>query len=246
MSEKSESAGSNNRWWESYLVRYFLGFIVGTICIAVIAQFAGVIPGFVMLMQAIGGEPKPGVTSIVIAVALLGMAYCYIASTPITVLHAGRYSRGAVDRLSRFFWLGWVCALAFLMVSPPAAALRFDSSGYVYWTVFGISVVIITGWALTRFGVKNGDNNGTGSNVPNAYKKRDYLLVIAFSFAVWSFSQGVPLFFGVHAQTADADSYRWGLLSSGSASCSTSSCSKYTGAKRQTMIFIKSCSLRGS
>jgi hypothetical protein len=228
VSEKSESPGSNNRWWESYLVRYFLGFIVGAICVAVIAQFAGMVPGSDKLMQeaqkAVDSESKSGMTSTVIAVALLGLAYCYIASTPITVLHAGRYSRGAVDRLSRFFWFGWVCSLAFLMLSPSAATAELGIGMYGYWTVFGISVLAIMACAYLRFGEKRKNSDGAdnagngahsaggravsnsdqaGSNLDSRYEKADYLLVVPFFLAVWSFAQAVPLGLGVRPLTAD-------------------------------------------
>jgi hypothetical protein len=228
VSEKSESPGSNNRWWESYLVRYFLGFIVGTICVAVIAQFTGVIPGFVTLMQDAGNPtgsgPRSGVTSIMIAVALLGMAYCYIASTPITVLHAGRYSRGPVERLSRFFWFGWVCALAFLMMVPSAATTMPDIGVYGYWTVSGMAVLAIIAWAWFRSGKQKSSSGGAdsagsgatgagsqtgsaggraGSNPDSKYEEIDYLLVVPFFLAILSAAQAVPLGLGVRPLTAD-------------------------------------------
>lgn len=137
MAEK-DGGQANTRWWESYLVRYFLGFIIGAICVAVIASQSKLIPGGTELLNKTASsaddQSKYGVTAIVIAISLLGLAYCYLASTPITVMHAGRYGNGPVDRLSRFFWLGWVGVLAAslfpsnwmpLMIQMPSGILIF-------------------------------------------------------------------------------------------------------------------------
>ncbi len=192
MSEKSENSSSNNRWWESYLVRYFLGFVVGAICIAIIVGHSGLVPGSMFIanetQRVVANESKYGVTSIVIAVALLGLAYCYVASTPITVLHAGRYRKGAADRLSRFFWLGWVLVLGVLMLFPWLARIQVSCAKTLYAAAFVVSALIIFCWP---FG-KNGE-----------YRKIDYLLVLFFSSAIWSFSQFIPSWFGVKPQISD-------------------------------------------
>lgn len=120
MAEKNENGQGNTRWWESYLVRYFLGFIIGAICVSIVAVATNVIPQssgiFDNAAGAVEHGSKYGITTIIIAVSLLGLAYCYLASTPITVMHAGRYGSGPVDRLSRYFWLGWVLALTATLV----------------------------------------------------------------------------------------------------------------------------------
>lgn len=119
----SEKKGepANNRWWESYLVRYFLGFIVGAFCVVVLAWKFGLVAKWLeatAVVQGQGKEPtKPDWSYISFAVALLGLGYCYLASTPITVLHAARYGRGGISSLSRYFWFGWGMTLMVSMVS---------------------------------------------------------------------------------------------------------------------------------
>lgn len=117
--KKGEQA--NNRWWESYLVRYFLGFIVGAFCVVVLAWKFGLVAEWLEATAVVkkhGKEPtKPDWSYISFAVALLGLGYCYLASTPITVLHAARYGRGGIGSLSRYFWFGWGIALVVSMVS---------------------------------------------------------------------------------------------------------------------------------
>ena len=111
---------ANTRWWESYLVRYFLGFIVGSLCVVILANELGVVDRLAgLLVKTMQEKPvaaKPDWTAVILVVAFLGMGFCYLASTPITVLHAGRYGRGAIDSLSRYFWFGWVLALLISVV----------------------------------------------------------------------------------------------------------------------------------
>lgn len=139
MAEKNKDVGSpesmNTRWWESYLVRYFIGFIVGAGCVATIvgqfvsAQFLG------SLVSVSNGKPDWSV--IFWMLALGGLGYCYIASTPITVLHAGRYGRGAIDSQSRHFWLSWVIVL--LVSSIPG----FTVNCFIYPALGGPLLVIL-------------------------------------------------------------------------------------------------------
>lgn len=224
MSEKTENSSSNNRWWESYLVRYFLGFIVGAICVGTIVRFADVVPGSLSLMQSAGqaveNESKYGITAIIIGISLLGLAYCYIASTPITVLHAGRYSKGPVNRLSRFFWFSWILVLGVLMIRPQAATFRFEHEKIIYLLIFFISISLITWWAIKRFSgleskasdsesetLNNASNRTdatkTANNTETTYQRADYWLLLGFFFAIWSFSQSVPLSLGVQPQISD-------------------------------------------
>lgn len=122
--KKSEQA--NNRWWESYLVRYFLGFIVGMVCVVVLAWKFGLLDEWLTISKAVAAgtstesakQPvKPDWSYVSFAAAMLGLGYCYLASTPITVLHAGRFGRDGVASLSRYFWFGWVIALVLCLGS---------------------------------------------------------------------------------------------------------------------------------
>lgn len=116
---KAESAEApSTRWWESYLVRYFVGFIVGCACIVIFGlqiDVFGKLINYLSVPTNPGG--KPDWSAITALVAILGLGFCYIASTPITVLHAGRYRRGWLDGHSRHFWFAWIflstIALAF-------------------------------------------------------------------------------------------------------------------------------------
>jgi hypothetical protein len=130
--EKSES--QNTRWWESYLVRYFLGFIVGAICVGVLASETGflVAAGDLLASKTASNSQsmivipsKPDWTAIVIALGFLGLGYCYLASAPITVMHAGRYGRSSLDGHTRFFWFGWLLSLILMNMFRTELALSF-------------------------------------------------------------------------------------------------------------------------
>jgi hypothetical protein len=114
--EKSDTAEiPSTRWWESYLVRYFIGFIVGSFCVLLFGVRVGLIDELLKHLAVSNlSNGKPDWSVIALLVALLGIGFCYIASTPITVLHAGRYRRGWLDGHSRHFWFAWVI-LAFVV-----------------------------------------------------------------------------------------------------------------------------------
>lgn len=72
---------NNARWWETYLVRYITGSVVGAVIVYVVLWKAGLdlIPCF--------DEIK---NSNLLVLLALGFAYCYLASAPIALLHAMR------------------------------------------------------------------------------------------------------------------------------------------------------------
>lgn len=71
------------RWWEYYLVRYLLGNIVGAVIVGSYLKMPGQ-----NLWVEWGLQLDSSRTLIILGV--LGFAYCYIASLPILVFHAGR------------------------------------------------------------------------------------------------------------------------------------------------------------
>lgn len=143
MSDKNEG-GNPQRWWEGYLVRYFLGFIVGAICMLIILGKTE--PQILnKLMVSVSEQKKDSTASftpLLIAVALLGMAYCYIASTPITVLHSARMVYTWFSLHSRAFWAGWVLCLSFLLIST------FNLWGATHWVMWS-AVCLLGSFILT-------------------------------------------------------------------------------------------------
>lgn len=116
-SEKKGEAGNPQRWWESYLVRYFLGSIVGMICVIVlVAQVDSDITSLLKVtLSSSANEKGASLLPMAIGLILFGLAYCYAASSPITVLHSARMLPNKLGRLSRAFWFGWICTLIISM-----------------------------------------------------------------------------------------------------------------------------------
>jgi hypothetical protein len=79
----------NNRWWENYLVRYFVPSIAGMVLVGIIAtqqqeNIAKLLPRFLIT------EINKFETAHLVLWLLLGTLYCYIASYPILCFHATR------------------------------------------------------------------------------------------------------------------------------------------------------------
>lgn len=80
------SENTNSRWWEFYFVRYFVGTVLGAIIVYVLTVSSD---------SALSASLVPGVTKEIgyphlLLLAAYGLAYCYIASGPVLVLHATR------------------------------------------------------------------------------------------------------------------------------------------------------------
>lgn len=145
----------STRWWESYLVRYFIGFIIGALCIGILAAELNL---YDRIKSIIGGNiAEMGWSSLLITFGVLGLGYCYVASTPITVLHYGRASQGWIDAHSRHFWFGWIIALI--------ATRGWDISDSAIYPVRSLLIVLICIISVALLPVKKGFERGALSNV---------------------------------------------------------------------------------
>lgn len=113
------ASSTNNRYWESYLPRYLAGFIVGAVCVVVmyLYYFHGDRLLFPLSWSHIfGAKPEP---IVFIMIAAMGVGFCYVSSTPITVLHAGRFHGGGewwLEKQVSCFWGGWVISIIFTLM----------------------------------------------------------------------------------------------------------------------------------
>lgn len=120
---------NDSRWWEFYFVRYFVGTVIGSAIILYLNS-----PGKSSLSNLI----LPGVNNVsnldvqLLPVLLaLGLAFCYIASSPILVLHAARCSFLAKDTKSykKVFWT------TFLLIALLIAGYHFCSNSDLILTL---------------------------------------------------------------------------------------------------------------
>lgn len=146
--DQSPPESMNTRWWESYLVRYLIGFIVGAVCVATIASQFVSVQSLSNLVSA-SKDGKPDWTVLFLMLSLAGLGYCYLASTPITVLHAGRYGRGSIDGQSRHFWLSWILVLLFSSV-PGFTSRELPPAIGVLLVICSLAVIVYCNFSFSK------------------------------------------------------------------------------------------------
>lgn len=112
----TESA--SGRWWENYLVRYFMPSIAG---IAIVAWLINVGPANLREILFFGKEPASLDAPTLTLLVLYGNLFCYIASYPILCFHATR-----VTDFHQYVW-------------RPRA-----TDGYIAAALFGIGIVTVS------------------------------------------------------------------------------------------------------
>jgi hypothetical protein len=129
---------NSSRWWEFYAVRYGMGTVVGGVIVFFLFDTNPALKP--MLFGAEAGKIDGPLIALL---AGYGLAYCYIASAPILVFHAGRFliDQGAKASLRRTM---------VLFVPPAIATLIFfftrTSTGptlYFFSSVFALAVIVL-------------------------------------------------------------------------------------------------------
>ncbi len=112
--ESNNAASIAGRWWESYLVRYFVGTLIGSVIVAALALELA--PMLKSILMTKGASPDKAAESLerlaaspaaAIIWIIAGLAFCYVSSAPITVFHATRMYRRFPNVLARYFWWLW-------------------------------------------------------------------------------------------------------------------------------------------
>lgn len=81
-----DTTGSN-RWWESYLVRYFMPSIAGVATVGWLSSIAGNELKNILFFGLLGTELSAPVLTLLV---IYGNLFCYVASYPILGFHATR------------------------------------------------------------------------------------------------------------------------------------------------------------
>ncbi|MGJ7603829.1 hypothetical protein ACSFA7_05775 [Variovorax sp. LT1R20] len=102
-----------SKWWEYYAVRYFVGTVVGAMAVATLVTKAPYKQAF----EASEALKNSGFLSFSL-IAALGLAFCYIASSPVLVIHATRahLQLTAPSRHHRTFVIAFGGFLALLVI----------------------------------------------------------------------------------------------------------------------------------
>lgn len=132
---QNESKSEGARWWEVYFVRYFVGTVVGASILLVLNSNEisllkdNVIPG-------LGNSVKDLQPQILVMLGTMGLAFCYIASAPVLVLHGARAALIGDTQKNVNRWLG----IGTTMILAMTIAV-------LYWSTFN-SVTILSSAAI--------------------------------------------------------------------------------------------------
>lgn len=92
--KETEKKKPDNRWWEFYFVRYFVGTALGAIVVLFLATADSPVftsqGALAVILKTL--KPEKFESGFIAVLATVGLAFCYIASAPILVLHAVRGS----------------------------------------------------------------------------------------------------------------------------------------------------------
>ncbi len=140
---------TNSRWWETYLVRYITGSVVGAVIVYQILSVSDVtVPvGFPKWFEL--------KAETLMLLGAIGFAYCYIASAPITFLHAIRVGGEGTSRASILLPITLVISvpiLLMLMMNYVSAHVIISSIILfaflaAAWILIGLNIVKYPNWA---------------------------------------------------------------------------------------------------
>jgi len=140
MAEESAS----NRWWENYLVRYFLPSIVGMLIVAWLQQNTG-LNRYATNISIHGWNDFN--TSYLVLWLLIGSLYCYIASYPALVFHATRVL-DFVDVYGRMRLGIWIA------INPYLICILFAVAGWGCYRLrsVALSISVVFLFAIVQIG----------------------------------------------------------------------------------------------
>ncbi len=171
-----EPAGST-RWWESYLVRYFLPSLVGMLIVLWLQRFSGAalyIPPF------LPKDWKDLSTAHLVLWLLFGSLYSYISSYPALVFHATRILdfRDVQGRLAKCpYWLLNPYMWCALLGAGAAAIAAFDQRRAAIVLVIVFSAVqmlriLLVAFSFGEFGLKKDVQGRFTANLSYAYLRK--------------------------------------------------------------------------
>ncbi len=131
---------SDDRWWEFYVIRYAMPSVIGFLILW------GMRSEFTAFTSIISESANIKIIGEISLFAGLGFVYCYVASTPILVMHCCRYNLKRFNQMPTFAGLVTVALILFtaLVVSLKGWS-NFFSMQYalVPLVIFGLILIII-------------------------------------------------------------------------------------------------------
>ena len=142
---KTAKKESSTRWWEFYAVRYAVGTVVGAIIFYLLYRANPII-----LKHLLFGSGAMRFTLL----AAYGWLYCYIASAPMLVFHAGRFLLN-VDHIRRTFVTWFILCVLLLLAAPTVVfyVCPLAASLLVLVPIFLLQFVVVFGTLRNNVGL---------------------------------------------------------------------------------------------
>lgn len=136
-----------NKWWEYYAVRYFVGTVVGAIIIAYLNSHSCLLKDSLNDFVKFKDSAFLGVGQL----AALGFAFCYIASAPVLTLHATRaHIRCSTVKKSPFINIVPL-AMSMLVIFVYARSFMPLSAALIFGVVVGSQIGLILAAIISKF-----------------------------------------------------------------------------------------------
>ena len=123
MEDEMAEGSVSNRWWENYLVRYFLPAIAGMLIVLWLRNNSG---ASIYIPELLPRDTKDFNTAHLLLWLLLGSLYCYLASYPALVFHATRVldfsdGLGNIAKWKYMIWNPYIWSLLFAVAAAISA-----------------------------------------------------------------------------------------------------------------------------
>jgi hypothetical protein len=149
-----KKSGGDNRWWEFYFVRYFVGTVVGG-AIILYLNTSGISSLHNLIIPGVTDASKLDAQLLSLLTAM-GLAYCYIASAPVLVLHATRGAfLGNNTKAFQWFFYGAIVLIGamavgfYFLYSKPGMPMLL--AAVLFGVILCIQIVLL-GFSLQKNG----------------------------------------------------------------------------------------------
>lgn len=160
----------DNKWWEYYAVRYFVGTVTGALIVAFLNSHPG--SPYETGLAAFG-EFKDSTILGVSLIAAVGFAFCYIASAPILTLHATR-AHLQLSVLKSHWGKQSFAILASIVISVCGASLMLPLlAASMVGIIIGIQLFLLLSALFTNFSKIESFYNSIASVRAKATPKKD-------------------------------------------------------------------------
>lgn len=137
-----------NRWWEGYLVRYFVPALLGFFIVRWIVSLLPAKHSVLLVNSQSVNAPIDLVA--MVSVVALGFLYCYISSYPILVFHATRVIdfRNAGNATEKMAVNPYISSVVFCILVYSVAVLYYL---YIpWWVAFSLMIIVTAAYSFIQ------------------------------------------------------------------------------------------------